>query len=596
MSDVHARRRNNDRDSVARKRLRSHGARSSAARRIHDFPRHVRGHDYQKEIVDRFVTLDASVLALLAERGIGLTHVQGRTSGSLRMEWLVLSYMAGAWLRWGADDSQVQYGDGAVVRVPPGEMVLSIYTVARAIARRLGRADVPALYEQVRAAAGRLTSAGLIERLGPARPDMNGKAADCLGQRWSLEVDALKLADTEPDRQAPALTAMMAVRLRSDSAVLPGARSQSGAAPLAIALVQKYPVASIAEAHVHDRMISELRFAATRCNSFTSSPRSADFLSWQQSHARRSSIGAGKHLTVGAFQEKSATHHARGRERCTMPFLIADIDGANSAATHALALKLLERLVTLGVPLTDLVVAYTGHRGFHVRIPHGLIGTPVYRDAVAARLIVSAFFDRICDGLHDVRNAIDSTLCSPLSQIRAIGSLHEKRLEETGVRTYCVGYKGDEFVDLPLHVIEQYALFYSPFRLHEPGAVARVATLTAMFEGIIREVENHPSTSAQNRGIISRIKQADIREGEEFAPDHVGRSKAAFLYALYLQTHEAMPFDAALERLVDWNSQLPWPLPSSELRSAVRSAQRQSDRPPIQHGSRRKTDATKRSI
>lgn len=275
------------------------------------------------------------------------------------------------------------------------------------------------------------------------------------------------------------------------------------------------------------------------------SERRVNALAWQRRQARTQRSGSAP-ITVGAWQAGHATAADRRERPCTVPFLIADIDGPTPDRALPAVKALVGRLVALGVRPDDIVVSYTGGRGLHVRIPHGLVGRPVWPRAAGVSRVVGKFFERVCDGLSTpegpLYGSLDASLFSPLHLVRAIGSEHDRAL---GRR--CVAYQGDTFLELIgtlgddgfLDVAETQckAAQAVPFLVPNPDRSQPVPALQEVLRAAICDVrkleksERARGEIRESRGIIDRIRRG-VRPGEEFAPGRVGRNYAALLYSL----------------------------------------------------------------
>ncbi|HEX9953464.1 MAG TPA: hypothetical protein VGB53_16970 [Rubricoccaceae bacterium] len=561
-----------------------------------------------KPDINRFLQLPAEAIVG------GLVHTRGRASRRPRLDAAVLSVLAWHWQRSRGRAEALTYHDGVTVDIGPDEFVLSVLSVAAVLWLRFRRAPVPvavlsdkafwAYYERVRLAVARLcdTVVGgtpLLTHLGPAREDVEGKAADAYGQRWSMTGSVVdRLVENLPP------CGSQEVLFPADLDLFYGSFQLEGQEGLYIGLgkgpldnpgempdcdsiyVQEYPlvgpVVDVARAldalFVRDLGLYD-RFteAAAKTGRLVRKERGVHALGWQRQKARGLGWG-GAHITIGSWQTGQATSPDRRARPCAVPFLVADVDGASPDQSLGIVRTLLERLVELGAQPGDLVVSYTGGRGYHIRIPHGLVGHPVYPNTEVARRTVGAFFGRLCDGLKGpdgpLVDSVDSSLFSPVHLVRAVGSEYEKAPERR-----CVAYRGGTFLELCRtygHDVTDIVTMQSrspkpvQFFFPDPDRTSAVPVLEAMMRAaaadaqteVAREAES-PNTVTAPRRIIAAIRRG-VRPGEEFFPNYVGRAYAALLLADYLLTHGRLDERAAWAELERWNAANPVPIGEAE--------------------------------
>lgn len=560
----------------------------------------------------RFLCLPAEVVTG------GFVHVQGRTAGRIRFDAAVLSVLAWHWKRSRGRPQSLTYHDGVTVEIGADEFVLSVLSVASIIWVRFRRMVVPPAlledsdfrrhYEQVRQTGVRLrrtvkNGVPLVTLLGPAREDVQGKASDAYGQRWTMAGSVVDLVidqlppcgdpvvlfdDVEPARQGLTVRPYSAVRKAHLGSLQERLLTTSGGLTSSdTAYVQEsasgYVIVDVAR--VLDALTAcdfalhgSLTEAAAKTGSLAGLERPVDALAWQRRKAQGRGLG-GAYVTTGAWQRGQATAPDRRDWACAVPFLVADIDGQSVGGALSVALLLVRRLVALGARASHIVVAYTGGRGCHVRIPHGLVGRPVYPNVATARTVLTGFFGTLCEGLEyrgtPVIKWVDPSLFSPVHLVRAIGSAHHKH---PGHR--CVAYCGDEFLHL-CGTLEEMVVDVLvgtsrsrqpvPFLLSDPANVASVPALEAMLRASASHAVAAGKPTARSgqalpasRGIIEAVRRG-VRPGAEFAPGYVGRAYAALLYAVYLLTHGRRTDPEAWTELQRWNAEEnPVPLGQAE--------------------------------
>lgn len=515
---------------------------------------------------------------------VGWTYDRGPLVDQLRYDLAVLSYFGACWKLSRGKQVLVRYHDGVEIEIDDLEMVASIAGATRAIWQKLHLRPLPSkglddpefrrFYDLIKVTVSRLEKtdvAGtkLLYRLGPARPDRRGKASDLFGLRWTMAGTLLDRHVNELGFCEPPL-------------LLPSTRRSHFF--LDTTYVEGTSIALNVVAYYQQQLRFEKQWATEFVEAaglsawaFRQRHKPVAYLKWQR-QAQKTTLP--RHVSIGAWRGGQATGVSRHYAPCMVPYLVADIDAISAAESYSCALLLLDRLKELGAPLNQIVVSFTGRRSFHVRIPHCLLDRPIYKDVSAARRVIYHFFRLL---LADVLgpngpliDVIDANLFDPTHLVRAIGSEHADAR-----RRYCVGFTGEEILGdpeygaYPLSGIVEHSLRRTSFELPDPGHGDSCDLLLELLNHATQVVESErtPRSAHQSLGIIERIKQG-IREGEMFHPEHTGRNKAAYLYALYLLTHGESPTSTARE-LAEWNEKynLP-PLSQRELKQVQTGAQR----------------------
>jgi hypothetical protein len=568
----------------------------------------------------RFLWLPAAVLVH------GFVHTRGRSAGHPRLEAAVLSVMAWLWGRSRGHAETLPYHDGITVEIREDEFVASIYGVARVLWARFYRQPVPTVglgarvfgsfYEVVRLAVSRLRStvvgsAPLLQRLGPARPDILTKASDAYGQRWTMagsvvdqwmdwhETETGVSAETarpetpnvlfyddldvvyktfstwnaERAEEHDGKTCALGSRIHSlcdDNYV----QESFTGGPLLVNVAGVYDALFARQMSLHDAAVE----VAAKSRGLGQAERSANGLAWQRRLIHRHDRGSA-HVSVGAWRRDDATAPMRRDMPCTVPFLVADVDAPTLECALVVVRLLLGRLVALGACAEDLVVSYTGGRGYHVRIPHGLVGRPLWPRAADVSRVLTHFFAQLCDGLATpdgpLVDSLDAALFSPLHLVRAVGSEHERYPGR-----WCVGYRGGDFLRLVdtlgdgvLDVVEAHSR--SPelvsFSLPNPDRMSAVPALEEMLRASVKDAraaavktDRLTKGASASRGIVAAIRPG-VSPGEEFAPGHVGRNRAALIYAVYLLTNCRLSEAAVWAELARWNAEAnPVPIGEAE--------------------------------
>ena len=311
----------------------------------------------------------------------------------------------------------------------------------------------------------------------------------------------------------------------------------------------------------------------------------------RRKHARKSHTWTCKrgadgprYISVGRWRKDEIGQGDWEGRAVTVPWLIADIDGENWQDSGQHARRLCELLVEAGADPKSIVVSHTGNRSFHVRIPHGLLGCPVYATATDARESINRFFQRLCEKAPRLLDVIDSACFRPGQQIRQIGSLHEN-----GNRV--VATTADEFLEMSPIVLRAHSEVgqFSPYSLPRPEEAAFCSALHELLQPV--GVDETSASGGEGKllcckathkgageGVIERIKNG-VHESEKWGrdvdrPHMVGRNWAAFVFALFKCQRSA----TARKDLVAWNAKCSPPLPRGELRTVYRHAQERANR------------------
>ena len=294
----------------------------------------------------------------------------------------------------------------------------------------------------------------LVERIGPAVPHANKLVRDRNGQRWKIHPALLK---GDPQTARAVRTAGPEPRVHEAGPTLD-------------------PLRAAEKLHAHRENLHE-QFTA----GWKSQVRQGAWTSPVPREARRSQAHiATQGSDYPSFMSLGRWHTDEIRRRhphsaVTVPWIVADIDGSDRYTSYQHALALCTLLKRYGADPAHIQVAYTGGRGFHVWIPHGLVGCPIYQNAEAAQVLITQFFDRLCEGHPELRQAIDNMAMRPSQPIRMIGSTRRN-----GRR--CVAATADVFMEEHPLVLFGHsdAGHYDEFALPKPGATPYKASLGSL--------------------------------------------------------------------------------------------------------------------
>jgi len=209
------------------------------------------------------------------------------------------------------------------------------------------------------------------------------------------------------------------------------------------------------------------RYAET-CSSVRDRGTFSDAVAWAQAFARDGSCphagdSGDRHMSVGAFRQEVQTMGVYDDSPCTVPWVVLEPEGGEAMAPivdrYRAAQDILRALGERGADLSKVVVSYSGNKSFHIRIPAGMVGTPVFESVETAETILRRFADRLTD--HE----LDANLFDPRHLIRCIGSVHE----QTGRHVSAV--HGDTFRQLSLEEMVASSEQHVPFALEDPYEV-----------------------------------------------------------------------------------------------------------------------------
>ena len=573
--------------------------------------------DYQAPTFTRthvFLELPFRVCKHVLEEWPLITR-RGRTAGSPRFHLAVLSFLAGrAKEQRQYGESTIEYVNEAGEAEVDGqwEAVSSMRTIARTIRERFffkvthDPEELPfsTFERKIRRVVGDLDGMKgpegrvLLKRLGPAR-DTGDKKSDCFGQRFTIAGSAIddQLVDLDFSPAPPMVSAGspgIATLAKSEALRLlrlfasppPPARSTGDASPPTQTCSPPSqpadPLIDLCElkrhcgparmddlkvdvAGLYDRLLTQenlwaefreqiIHSLGKRCRD----QYTKDGFKWQRRQAQPSTAKAAKkskHVSVGAFRRGDAPRSDRRRRPCTVPYVVFDIDAerdGSSGDTWRYAKRLVRRLRKLGAD--DLVATYSGNTSFHVRLPAGNLGLPIFRSSSEAGRILRHFMRRVCEGLSEgLRSKLDTSLASPLHLIRAVGSRHEEQPTK-----HCVAFTSEQLDSLGFMAFDAHSQMYkNPPPLPRPEqALPAPALIERLLEGVDRKASDQEY--AGNRGIIERIKEG-VRKADEFANGHTGRNRAALLYADHL-LGSGMTRREARHELEEWNEKCIPPL------------------------------------
>lgn len=541
-----------------------------------EFLRHTQGDLASPLFVntDRFLKLPYRVVeSVIALRGGRLTY-----GDTVNIELPILSYLAGLSASQPDGSQRLEYDHGDTITIPEGQIVVSQQKVTRAIAERYYFYPTPRgsttadsnfhrIYRSAVNAIDRLCNTGLLEHQGPAI-DTGNATSDAYGQRFVVTIN--------DHRCLPQCSATPSVTFgNTDQGSPAGSYDEKFGTDYRSTLDDGSCVVDVAG--MFDRLVCDHTsqwdtFTEQAAKSTTASrdpagnfrtpERSVQGFSWQRRQARPSTVDPGggqensRHVITGAYKPGCATHAERAHLPCTVPFLVLEIDGETPQLCLQFARRIAEWLESLGVPLESVAVTYTGNQSFHIRLPAGLFGKPIFRSTRVATKTVRELYSIIEDRVDQLDGAyIDRALASPLHHIRAVGSVHEGLYSKKEKTRYCVGFTAEEILRYPLGAIREFSARYDGYTLPRPGEVdvhQQLRDLLAEAHERAQATGETDDGSFSSAGIFEKIYREGVEKGEEFAERLVGRNMAARIVSLNLLQSGCSPQNAWIA-LQEWN-------------------------------------------
>lgn len=458
------------------------------------------------------------------------------------------------------DGCDVELAGGVRVTCKPGEFWVSLQTVSEDIQRRwLGSVAEgkfrQRFYQRVRTGAGRLVKAGFLCYERTAAPGKNQ-----YGVVWSL---GPRMAVTDLSSLPPAPPSPVLLLEGQDE--MP---EVSGGMTCAIDMVQS--------AFFKDDPSLYTR-AEGRYTIFEKG-REVDYMTYMRRVAERSAASDAM-LSAGAWKRGvGATSPERSEAPCHFPFIVIDIDRDDPWDSFAAAEQIVYDLSELGAREEDLIVSYTGGRGFHVRVPSSVVGSPIFRGAREAERVLRRWAQAV------LQEECDPCTFSPVQPVRMIGSFREES------SMYVRAWKGSEFVTLSMEAVMEACAGHEPYRVPHPyeARLAPSLALALAEASDATRMQQIPSFSGSKKsdgggagGAVFRRACEGVSESEAWWDDgsrvHVGRSKAMFIVACGL-LREDYNEHGAIEEMRRINRLYDPPMSERELKGRLASAKRRLTR------------------
>lgn len=496
---------------------------------------------------------------------------------------------------WVREDAEL----AATLDLQPGEVWVSRERVARDLRQRWAFADPRGdafglstgsssgswkrFFENVRNAFRRLEDAGHIRRLRDVQ--RTGKQNATMGSVFTLDGTPVgERADRLYDLPAPrALVLHPEGPDAALAALLDGARDDDpvpavdlvGAAMVGFAAHRRAGgAASVAALRAASPVVAakEYNYSEVR-SSLAGGQRVVQTDRWTRKQAR---LGPGddqgpyaeRHVSVGAWRKLHAGKGRDGRP-CMAPWLVLDFDrGDDVEESLEAAQRAVRELLHLGVEPGALVCAYTGGRGFHVHVPTGAFGSPVFRNAGDGRAVLKAIVLALVD------EHVDAAPLSPVHLVRAVGSgyyeppegMFEAEARVLPPTRFKQAIPTERFLTMTVAEAVAAGETFEATALPDPRGTRPVATFMSELAQAACPPLRYVAAQSSGKTYAVRAVEEGVPEGE--------RNQAAFVMATYYFDQMAMTDREAWKALCDWNRKNRPPLDRGELARVLVNAEK----------------------
>jgi len=300
--------------------------------------------------------------------------------------------------------------------------------------------------------------------------------------------------------------------------------------------------------------------------------RYMDYKDWSNLIANGTSAPSGdRHMSVGALVESEIEN--KETASYFIPHFIFDVDGDDPFDSYNTTNRVVDFFVDeMNISEEDIIVAYTGGDGFHVMIPSGAAGNPVFANYSKASGMLLRF-----KRLYLQEN-VDANLFDPRHLVRMIGSVHQK----SGL--YKTAYTAADFRSKSIYKIIEDSVQYRRFSIPDPTKVEVsedfVLALMYCADSMDRIfVPKFSEIKVRERGagseVVQRALQGVERRGVWYSSDdkeYTGRNFAMFIAACHLIKKNDGNEYSAFSDLKEVNLKNNPPLSERELRICFESA------------------------
>lgn len=435
-----------------------------------------------------------------------------------------------------------------------GEFVLSMERIAKDLWARWYRSapeeseDFTRFYKRIQKSTGRLIEGGYVRKKGHP---LGKKVFGCV---WTFDETPLEYVYGEPlpDPGAPLTHAVEPIE------VGPGAVNA---------------VDAIGNVFVSDNPYHFQQGEVVSGLSRRGRGSYGNIYQWIHAVAQHAA-GKPRYTTVGAWRDGE---EGQSDKECFLPWITLDIDRVDPFEAFDAAQQVLDTLELRGAHMDEILVSFTGGKGYHVRIPAGAFGAPIFRSAAQVQRTLRALAGRIFDEVD-----LDEAVFNPLQNIRLVGSRRENGF-------YCTSWTAAEFRGMSVPRIYTASRRFQPFQYTNPieaGVVPELAEALVSAAAIANTVQQPdfgvtPELGEGTSGVYQRAYQG-CEESEVWWDDkdrfHVGRSKLLYVAACGLLRKHDYDRRAAYRALQGVNERCSPPVTARELEGRFDSAQRTLER------------------
>lgn len=436
---------------------------------------------------------------------------------------------------------------------PAGTFILSMERAAKDLWKRWFHQDAEGdgfkkFYERLRKSADRLEDEGWVRRLG--HPHENR----CFGYVWSFMGTFLAGAE-ESLPHCPYEGAMLLHSGAPDDGKVEGHPDHVNAVDV------------IGEAFVAAHPKEFNRGECVTSLDTYGRGKYHDTFEWYRTNAQHGAAGP-RFTSIGAWRPGE---EGRADKPHTVPWITWDIDNDDLQEALNTAKRIVENLEHLGASLEKIHVSFSGKKGFHIRLPSGMAGAPVFANGAEAERILRKFCSWVAD------EETDLAPCSPRQNIRMIGSKRSNGF-------HVVAWSADEFQSVTLQGVIEEARSHKPYKIGHIHPLSRTPE-PALVEAMVSAMDTtrkaeipsfHDTSSNADSNVSGAMRRAmdGCEEGEVWWDKgdkfHQGRSKLLFVAACgLLREHSRRK---AWEKLKEVNQECEPPLRERELEGRYDSA------------------------
>jgi hypothetical protein len=312
------------------------------------------------------------------------------------------------------------------------------------------------------------------------------------------------------------------------------------------------------------------------CHSKSTRGIYAEWLPFVREVARTGAAGS-RFTSIGAIQSSDI-----GKEDppVLIPWVVIDIDRQDPFDSHSAMMDALYHLEERGVDMNAVQVVCTGGKGYHIRIPSGLFGNPVFQSSTQARKILLKLFEIM------IPIDVDGAVASPSQLIRIVGGKRNGIIQAQSFKAIDViedGISHEQMVgECLIHKssdIDDPTLVKADPELVEwmimANDLAQLSALPEFNRGRELGEGELPMSSIVN-SVLNGVEESQEWHPQRDGKVYMGRNLAMFIAACHFIKDENLNDNqrwAELQRVNQLNTP---PLRISELNTCFKSARRRA--------------------